>query len=225
MRYFLSLLTNGREECLERTLAAFEEFVTPRPSEIFIHIDGPFSPPRPLYGEMEWKVAQASTPVGFTYGTKDCYDEAAHSGFEWCFHMEDDMVIVRPVDLNHLREVLEVEKHVCQMALVRSPWGAEIPYGGYIAQHAEQYTRRQVATRGWGSAKWIEHVRNWTTNPALQRTSFLREHPFPVVQHSEGMYGFQIREQSPGTTFGLWGWGEPWCAHIGVDRQHGSHGY
>lgn len=235
MKYLLTVLTNGRAECLERTLTAFEKHVHPRPSKIFIHIDGPYSPPRFLYDEMPWAVSQAVRPVGFTYGTKDCYDYAAQSEYEWCFHMEDDMVIVRPTDLTHLRDVMELEQHVCQMALIRSPWGHEIPYGGYVAQHEDQYKRRETEY-DWKytsqgeigdplTAKWLEHVRNWTTNPALQRTQFLKDHPYPEVDHSEGIYGFEIRDRAPGTTFGLWGWGEPWCAHIGVDRQRGSHGY
>lgn len=37
--------------------------------------------------------------------------------------------------------------------------------------------------------------------------------------------GFEIRVREPERTFGLWDWGEPWCAHIGVARQKGNHGY
>lgn len=230
MRYLLTVLTNGRSEYLERALAAFEEHVTPRPAAAFVHIDGPHPLPRPLYdGALQWDVGYAGRPVGFTMGTKDCMDFAAGSELEWFFHLEDDFVLLRPLDLNWLREVLEAEQHVKQMALVRTPWGAEIEHGGYIAKEPGWYTRRETVARFDDRqpvrARWIETTRNFATNPALAATAFPREHPYPSVALSEGVYGFEIRDREPEATFGLWGWGEPWCAHIGVERQQGSHGY
>jgi hypothetical protein len=161
-------------------------------------------------------------------------DRAAQSDLDWFFHLEDDFVILRPVNLNWLREVLEIEEHLKQMALVRTPWGAEVEYGGYIARDPGWYERRatevriMAGTSPGGEArdvKWIATQRNFATNPALARTNFPREHPYPSVALSEGVYGFEIREREPEALFGLWGWGEPWCAHIGVDRARGSHGY
>lgn len=230
MRYLLTVLTNGRTEYLERALASFEQFVRPKPTEIFVHVDGRHAAPRMLYDEMPWEVNQALDPVGFTMATKDCMDRAAQSDLEWFFHLEDDFVILRPLDLNHLREVIEREEHLKQMALVRTPWGAEVEHGGYIAKDPGWYTRRTTALwetigRDERDAEWIATQRNFATNPALARTNFPREHPYPSVALSEGVYGFEIREREPEALFGLWGWGEPWCAHIGVDRQAGSHGY
>jgi hypothetical protein len=232
VKYLLTVLTNGRSEYLERTLAAFEQFVTPKPAEIFVHVDGRHAAPRLLYDEMPWEVNHAPDPVGFTMATKDCMDRAAQSELDWFFHLEDDFVILRPVNLDHLAEVLDREPLVKQMALVRTPVGAEIEYGGYIAKDPGWYSRRGTLVEMDDGhdvchlmAKWIATQRNFATNPALAPTSFPREHPYPSVALSEGVYGFEIREREPEALFGLWGWGEPWCAHIGVDRARGSHGY
>jgi hypothetical protein len=220
MKYLLTVLTNGRSQYLERALASFEEFVVPRPSGCFIHVDGPHGLPPALHGEIRWDAQIAPDPLGFTGGTKACLDYAARSDYDWFFHLEDDFVILRPVDLRPLASVLEKQPSLKQLALLRCPWGAEIEYGSYVMQHPGSYERLGV----WNE-QWMKTTRNFSTNPALASTSFPREHPYPEVQHSEGMYGFQIREREPDAFFGLWGWGEPWCAHIGVDRAAGSHGY
>lgn len=228
MEYILTVLTNGRQECLARTLEAFERFITPRPTQIFIHIDGNHPPPRLLYDEMPWQVSVARDPVGFTFGTDDCYATAAQSGLDWTFHLEDDFVILEPIDLRDIAAVLDAEPHLAQMAQIRTPWGHEIPHGGYIPQNQDSYERKSTRVKigkRQVEHRWIETSRNWATNPALMKTQFFRDNPWPLVPLSEGVYGFQIRERNPAARFGLWGWGGPKCAHIGVDRVKGAHGY
>lgn len=220
--YLLTVLTNGRPVYLQRALSAFFAHVDPHPVEAFIMDDGGSTPH--LEGLLEefpgrWTVERSDVSLGMCRAHARCWEAAKQSDLPWVFHLEDDQVIVRPVRLEPMRDVLEAEPQLSQMALVRAPWGAEIEYGGYIPQSPGWYVRRLT-----GGREWIETTRNWATSPALFRTSLTREWPWPDIQ-CETAIGFAMRERDPSVTFGLWGWGEPWYAHIGVNKGASAHGY
>lgn len=227
MDYLLTVLTNGRRECFERSLHAFLKHVTPRPSAVFVMDDGGqtdaeelVSKLTPMASTWPWQFESTPEPIGMCRAHGRCWAAAAASEYPWAFHLEDDQVLLRRTHLPDLAKVLDLEPALTQMALVRCPWGREIEHGGYIPQEPGWYTR----TEGHG-CEWIETTRNWCTAPSLFRTSLAREFPWPEEPGCETTIGPQIQAAGVGLKFGLWGGGEPHCAHIGVDRVPSAFGY
>lgn len=230
MNYVLTILSSGRPVYLERTLNSYMQFLNPEPSAVYLFNDGPCLKPLPLdllpqAPDFEW----SDSMLGQCSAQAYCWQAAAESEHEWAFHVEDDVVLLRPLDLRNLAAVMERESTLAQMALVRCPWGAEIEYGGYIPMVPGHYTRRQTACntpRHRGELmEWIATTRNWANAPALYRTELARSYTWPARPGCETTVGPELIARDPDTVFGLWGAGEPWVAHIGVERAPGSHGY
>jgi len=201
VNYVLTVLANGRDEYLERALDSFDRFVEPKPAFTYIYDD-------------------RHSKLGMCAAHAKCWETAAGREEEWVFHLEEDFAILRPVDLTHFVALMKMQPSVKQVALVRCPWGFEIEWGGYIPQMPGLYERR-----GSWQRPWIATTRNWATNPALFRTELAREFPWDPQPGCETEIGPRIIQRYPDAVFGLWGWGEPWAAHIGVERAPGSHGY
>jgi len=199
--YLLTVLRNGRDTYHERMLASFLQHVTPQPADVYEYDD-------------------RRTSLGMCAAHAKCWNAAADSPLDWVFHIEEDMVILRPLELQRLAAVLDMHDHLKQMALVRCPWGFEIEHGGYIPQTPGWYERVGMYDHGW-----IETTRNWATGPALFKTGLAREFPWDPSPGCETEIGPRILRDYPDAKFGLWGWGEPLCAHVGVERAPGSHGY
>jgi hypothetical protein len=225
MEYLLTVLTNNRPVYLERTMAAFARYVRPAPTRVIVLDDGGRTPDlRAPMGYLPVEARELRTPgFGQCRAMQMLWDAAAASDLDWWFHIEDDQVILRPVDLEHLAYVVE-KVGLAQMALMRTPWGAEIEHGGYIPKDPGFYTRRG---REFSTHQWIETTRNWAFAPALipQGVVAARFARYLPDRDCETSIGPSILDAYPEMRFGLWGWGEPWCAHIGVDRGAGAHGY
>jgi hypothetical protein len=225
VKYLLTMMTDGRRDCLLQAIDAFERMVTPKASAAYIHIDGMHMPPPMLYDELQWQVTTDPEPVGFCHSQANVWRAAASSKFDWVFHLEDDFVIQRPVDLTQFAAVLDAEPQCAQMILYRNAVVHEIPHGGYLNQFRDSYTPRATwIDHGDGVSRlypWFETQRNWATNPALFRSQFCRDHRWPTDPNCEGLLSFQVRETHPETTFGIWGNGEVWAEHIGKRQGFG----
>lgn len=236
MRYRLVLVTDGREGLLERTLDSFLHRVTPQPSSVVCvddsadRIYGTYLEDL-LPGAFPEGVVIASHPrrlgfcdavaTGWKYaageGLIGLEDDAFNNDFEYVYWLEDDFLHSRGVDLRELAFILDREPHVAQMALYRNPVNREeVAAGGYMNVFPEAYARR-----GDGATRWWETERCFTTNPSLFRRTLAAEHSWPTERFCEGLFGFQLREQRPGTTFGIWGDGTTWVEHIGVRAGKG----
>jgi hypothetical protein len=103
------------------------------------------------------------------------------------------------------------------MALVRDAVNAdERRAGGLIKSRPGQFQPQE------GSHPWLRHRSYFTTNPSLMRTSFMRDDPFldDGEPYCEGRYGIHLLTR--GYTFGAWGSGEEWVAHMGVRDRTGK---
>lgn len=218
MNYTLALLTSPRKQrTIERTLASFEQHVSPRPAALCAYADGDVTIPLVYDGQMGWDVSGARSQGGFCRATRNLWKHVARSVEGWVFWLEDDFTFTRSVDLRDLACVLEAEPQVKQMAFYRNPVNAEErAAGGFIKQHQEEY-----AAKGGGRSRWFETRRNWTTNPALFRAKMCRDYDWPDPPFCEGKIGFRIREREPVATFGIWGAGDPWVEHIGEREGRG----
>lgn len=135
---------------------------------------------------------------------------------DWVFHLEDDFVLRRDVDLAAMVRVLDANPNLVQLALRRQPWNdAEKAAGGIVEQHADAY---QDMVMGKTPDRWLEHRLFFTTNPSLYRRSLcLRE--WPEGGNSEGHFTHQLLVDSS-VRFGFWGARDSgeWVEHIGHAR-------
>lgn len=223
----LLIFTDGRRDCLDRTLACarlalpWDEFT----ARILIDDSGSTG---------HYLAVTAANPdlmvLAPLDGTKRGFSGAIAAGWEllathapdaeMVFHLEDDFVFNRVVPLDRMADLLLRRPHLAQMALVRQPWSDdEIAAGGYIAANPDDFEQCLTATTGHPPPTWwIEHRRFFTTNPTLYRRT-LTEHGWPQVEHSEGVFTHQLLAD-PDLRFGLWGRIEdsPWVHHIGDHR-------
>lgn len=223
MKYLLGVMANGRREYLARTLAALKEHLTPEPTECFFHNDAGQTEYADLLAGTgwEWEVEDSRTAIGHCRSYDHLWQAARRSDLDWAFFVEDDQVLLRPTFLLDLAVVMEENRErIAQMALVRTPWGREVEHGGYIAQEPGWYQRCGDDFEGW-----IETTRNWSCAPTLIRTALTDEFDWPLDPGCETSIGPAILDRYPESRFGLWGWGEPWVAHVGVERAAGAHGY
>jgi hypothetical protein len=129
------------------------------------------------------------------------------------FHLEDDFIFERDVDLEAMRSVLDEQPYLAQMALLRQPWfPGEVRAGGIVERDPEEYT--QISD---GEHEWLEHRLWFTLNPCLYRRE-LCELPRKTGHKHEWHFSRQLcRDET--VRFGLWGSGEPWVRHIGEKRN------
>jgi glycosyltransferase involved in cell wall biosynthesis len=211
MKYALVLITHGRAETLERTLASFEEMVFPAPRDRIVIADGADS--RLPHGK--WDIVQHETQFGFCTACRSGWRKASASECEFVFWLENDFRFLRPLDLRQLAEHLRRDHLLAQMSLLRqSVSPQEHQHGGVI--EALRARGHEFASNG----AWLRHRAYFTTNPSLMRRTFMADNPWPAYEREcEGRFGLDLIAR--GYSFGIWGNGEPWVEHIGVRDGYG----
>lgn len=214
------ITTDGRRECIERTVASMLEQVAPLDGPRVIVDDSGDSAYR------EW-LREAFNPLGFQVlgkpirsGQDRMLDMAwrelarpRYRGHPWVFHCEDDFLFHRPVDLRVLTSILEADPHLAQIALLRQPWfPGEVSAGGIVERDPDQYQRRRD---GHGN-EWLEHRLWFTLNPCIYRRA-LCERGWPQGRRHEWRFSRSLCEDER-IRFALWGDGTPWVEHIGHER-------
>jgi hypothetical protein len=220
----LLVRTDGRRECIDRTITSFEEQVSGTVTRRVIHDDSG----DPNYTDWlrscfpGFEVFAARGRQGFAGAIRSAWKHL--EGFEepWVADWEDDFTVTRPVDLDQLVALQQAHPHLAQVCLRRQPWGAEVPHGGFMEMAPQWYTDRSD-----GRFDWVETTRNWTTNPSVYRKQICQV-GWPEGKDSEGHWGFKLRDRGlpwgvPGdqVRFGFWGsrdGGRDWIFHIGDER-------
>lgn len=226
MNYLLTVLTNGRPDYLARTLDAFREYVSPQPTEVYLYDDGGRTPLGILQERFPGSaVAYRAERVGMCAAHAFCWGAAATSKLDWVFHLEDDMRILCPIDLDEIAAVMESHPYLASMTLKRTPWGTEVEHGGFVEQEPGWYERKVVhGYQGAKTQRWFETTRNWSCAPTLFRTDLARALPWSPEPGCETEFGKRLLDEDV-VRFGIWGGGECQVAHIGVDRAPGARGY
>lgn len=224
----LLVITDGRRQYLERTLAsAAENLVTsdgtdPIRRRVMVDDSGDQAYAQWLDESFgRFHIVHTPGRTGFGAAIQAGWDEVdadhpktGRRGTGFVFHLEDDFTFNRPVQLDRLAALLDRRADIAQVALRRQPWNdAERRAGGIIEQHPDAYTE----TRD-GDDAWLEHRQFWTTNPSLYRTSLIAR-GWPTGDHSEGHFGIGLCED-PELRFAYWGARSdgPWVEHIGAER-------
>ncbi len=217
--YTLAVLTHGRSRTLDATLRSFTDKVKPHPARVLIHSDGPRSvelQARGLTAEQRFDSQQR----GFCQATGRLWNWASEPDIEtteFVFWLEHDFVFLRPVDLTDLATVLNDDKSLAQMSLMRGPVSTEeINAGGLYNLRRGDFD--PIISYDLDISEepmhWLQHRAYFTTNPSLMRTAWMSANPWPTDEsHCEGRFGIDLLQR--GFSFGVWGGGEPWIDHTG----------
>lgn len=215
----LLVMTDGRREYLPRTLASLEEMVTGPISRRIIHDDSGDPTNWAWLAETwpEYAVLRTGGRHGFGGAIRSAwqYLRGLDQDTEYVFHVEDDFLFHRPVDLAAMATVLAEQPHLVQMALRRQAWNpGERQAGGVVEQHPEQY--RQISDPAGHT--WLEHRLFFTTNPSLYRRS-LCWLAWPDGPQSEGHFGLNLFTDQPPLLSGRSSWAA-WRASTGALPPH-----
>ena len=195
MTVALLLISDGREDYLEQTLASVEANL-PDFDQI-VHID------------------DTAHELGFAGAIQAGWDRIST---DHVVHLEADFTFNRSVPVDRLVGALDRNPHLTQIALLRQPWNpVERAAGGIIATDPSAYAQRQD-----GDDQWLEHRKFWTTNPCVY-PRWIVERGWPQCNQSEGMFGLKLFAEDPAYRAAFWGSGEEWVEHIGHGRA--GHGY
>ena len=216
----LLVMTDGRGHLLERTLAAFDRHVTGPVSERWIHDDSGDPEYRAWLERHAPDYRIVSTPgrSGFGGAVRSAWSMLRlGSSARFVFHLEDDFVFRRDVDLAHVAATLDAWPHLVQLAFRRQPWNDhERAAGGIVEQHPDAY--RELVDEHL-EAVWLEHRLFFTTNPSLYRRELVHEREWPTGSQSEGRFSHELLGDAE-LRFAYWGSrasGE-WVEHIGTER-------
>lgn len=211
----LLVITDGRRRCLQRTLESFDLSVDPRHISRRVIVN---DCPDAEFGE--WVDTLGFDTVVPPLWQRRGYGGAITAGWdaiedaEWVFHLEDDFVFTRHVDVAAMVNILRSHQYLAQMALRRQPWNdAEKAVGGIVEQHPEQY---RDCTDGFH--RWLEHRMFFTTNPCVY-PRWVRKIAWPRCNYSEGVFSHLLFSDS-NTRSAFWGQRSdpPWVIHIGHQR-------
>lgn len=214
--YRLIVITHGGDDTtpmLRDTLAAFEEMVTPEPTERVLIEDG-------IRKErFEWKGLRFTLEDsrGFCETARLAWGVAAAPGVKYVYWLEHDFLHLRPVNLGDLALVLETQ-HIAQVSLMRQPVN-EAEGSGIADVRREEFVSHLLTMPKKQRRIWMEQAIYWTTNASLFRSELARNQAWPKGPECEGKFGMQLRDQ--GYSFGVWGDGEPWILHVGERSGHG----
>ena len=220
-----TILTDGRKDLIERTIPSWEQNVAGQFNGKFI-IDDSGDP-----GYREWLAKTFKNfeivPVkkqrsGYINAMRKVFEVARSNGNPYIFHLEDDFVLNKPVNLNDLSHVLDKKNYLTQISLLRQPWyEVEIEAGGVLQVFKKQ--RKRIYAKRMGDKQWLEHRFFWTCNPSVFPL-WVAEREWPKGGFSEAKFGMELFE-NPDLWSGVWGrLNTPYyIEHIGSYQNGGSY--
>lgn len=217
----LLIMTDGRAQYLEETLASAQQNLKGPVSRLLIHDDSGASRfgmwLKAKYGN-DYEIFSTGYRSGFGGAIISAWKQLQIDDNPWVFHLEDDFVFQEEIDLEKMISVMEKNPHLVQMALKRQPCNQkEWEAGGLIELNPYSYHEHTD-----GDSYWLEHRNFFTTNPSLYRKS-LTQLGWPVGNNSEGNFGIGVFSKDNTLKSGYWGakFDSPKCIHIG-DYRNGA---
>lgn len=217
MTVALLVMTDGRH-CIAQTLAAIDKLDGPIVRKV-IHDDSADPDHRTWLRATfpDFEVVGQPERQGFGGAIRNAWAHLLKgTKTEHVFHLEDDFVLERPVDLQAMADLLAARPQLAQVALRRQPvCTPEREAGGVVEMWPDAYT---------DCDGWLEHELFFTTNPSLYRRSLLRI-GWPQGDLSEQ----EMTRRLLGLEYRFAFWGErsdgPWVTHIGDERHAEGTGY
>jgi hypothetical protein len=213
MSVCLLLIDDGREDYLSRCLASLNPLNTLVSSIVLVQDN--------------------EHDLGFDGAIREGWDRVREVvGCHYVFHVESDFVFLRPPPLAEMRDILNRDPSVVQVALKRQPWNeVEHEAGGIVEANPAAYEERHLDEASmWqreepiGLCPYTVHRKFFTTNPSLYRAS-LCGRGWPEGPESEGRFGISLFEYNPELVSAFYGgkFDPPMVEHIG--RQRAGVGY
>ena len=215
----LLVMTDGRADCLARSVASFDRLHGPISARVIHDDSGTPGYARHLAEAYpDWQIVSTGRRrSGFAGAYRSAWAWLRrHCDTDWVVSTEDDFVITTDIHLPDMAEVMGAHPHLAQMALLRQPWNEqETAAGGIVQMHPGDYLDRSDGTH-----HWLQHRKFFTTNPHLLRTDFIHTHEWPTGTQSEGRFGIMLFDAEPMTVCGFWGRRDdpPRVEHIGTVR-------
>lgn len=176
MSYGLLVITDGRADCISRTIPSALEHLQGTCSWRVIYDDSGDAKYRAWLVEtfepLHFGVLSNDQRLGFGGAIQAAWGYL-NDHVEWdtarhVVHLEDDFTFNGDVDVDAMCDVLDQQPHLQQMALRRQPCNREeLVAGGVVEANPLAY---QDCTDMYGQ-QWLEHRQFWTTNPCVYRRS------------------------------------------------------
>jgi hypothetical protein len=207
----LLVMTHGRGDELMQSLDSIHRNLRGKIDRWVIHSDCP-DPAWDMWVRQWWggDLIRNEGPHGFGNAIRNAW---THMDDDYIIHWEEDFVLKEEVSVDLLKEILETSPELSQVALKRQPWNEiEKAAGGFIEADPDSFT--EEIKLGYVITK---HQKFFTTNPSVYGRKIV-ELGWPDEEHSEGKFGFKVRDA------GLWGsflgakFDPPKVEHIGYDR-------
>lgn len=210
----LVVITDGRQACIEKTINRFNHIIDFDFFEKLIINDSA----DPRYHEFlvkrfpEFEVISHETRRGLAGAVQSAWASVSRE-CDYVFHLEDDFIFEKSIDINHMAFLLRRNPHLVQMALVRAPVNPpEEEVGGFVFQHLSDYAQKD---------EFFEHGRLFTLNPCV--------YPMTTVamgwpdHGGESEFTSKVHSINKDYRFGFYGniYDAPLVTHIGGRRTEG----
>jgi hypothetical protein len=213
----LIVVTNGRRDCIGRSLPDIDEAF---PGFVWNHkIISDDSPADEQYDFEQWieddvikfndlagwEIIHTTGATGFDGAYRQVWSIGRATRSEFVFVVEDDFLFNGTVPIHDMQWILNLRPCLAQVALLRQPWNEhEKAAGGIVEMHPDWYQERLATLHSNGhNLGWLEHTVCFTTNPFLARTEVMQRGPdWPTGPDSEGRFGFDIRREGFGSIDG-----------------------
>ena len=210
----LVVITDGRQSCIEQTIERFNEIINYSFFEKLIINDSG----DPRYHDFlvnrfpEFDVVSHEQRRGLAGAVQSAWS-SVNPEVDYVFHLEDDFVFNKSIDIAHMSFLLRTNPQLVQMALVRASVNPpEEEVGGFVFQHLEDYSQKE---------DYFQHGRLFTLNPCLYPMSTVK---MGWPDHGgESEFTTKVHSIDKDYRFGFYGniYDEPLVTHIGGRRSEG----
>ncbi len=210
----LVVITDGRQACIEQTINRFNEVINYSFFEKLIINDSG----DPRYHDFlinrfpDFNVVSHEQRRGLAGAVQSAW-ASVNPEVDYVFHLEDDFVFNKSIDINHMAFLLRTNPQLVQMALVRASVNPpEEAVGGFVFQHLEDYSQKE---------DYFQHGRLFTLNPCLYPMSTVK---MGWPDHGgESEFTTKVHSIDKDYRFGFYGniYDEPLVTHIGGRRSEG----
>lgn len=210
----LVVITDGRQDCINSTIDRLNSILSYKFFEKIIINDSA----NPAYNNYlskrftDFKIVFHETRRGLAGAVQSAWVSYSKET-DYIFHLEDDFLLEEELNIEHMIYLLEQNKHLVQMALVRAPVNPpEEQVGGFVFQHLEDYHQKN---------EYFEHQRLFTLNPSIYPVS-TAEIGWPD-HGGETEFTNKVHSIDPKKKFGFYGniYDKPKVTHIGGRRSEG----
>lgn len=210
----LIVITDGRQDCIEKTIHSFESIVSFNFYEkIIINDSGDVNYHNFLSKRFpNFNIVSHEKRRGLAGAVQSAWSSYSNDT-EYILHLEDDFLFNEEPQIENMIKLLEDNPHLVQMALVRAPVNPpEEEVGGFVFQNLKDYFQKNG---------FFEHSRLFTLNPCLYPVS-TAEIGWPD-HGGETEFTNKVYLFSPEKKFGFYGdiYDKPRVTHIGGRRSEG----